>query len=66
MIKKIKCAVLNGPSDYRSVSDREVFVKFDESENPIEIIGCPKYDSHKKFCNQRNSSCLLSEGWKKL
>ena len=50
-IEKIVCPVLNKP--FKPVSVVEVFVKFDQEENPVSII-CPYYTG-KGTCGADNS-----------
>ena len=55
-IEKIVCPVLNKPftsSMSESKSNAEVFVKFDQEENPVSII-CPYYTG-KGTCGADNS-----------
>ena len=41
----------------------EVFVRFDEEENPVGVM-CGKYDDGKKRCEITQQACIY-RGWKK-
>lgn len=74
-IKIIKCPILNACKDYKLHSDQsvlEVALAFEEVHNSTDLsaakpiaIMCNEYDSNKRKCSIKKSSCTYSS-WKEL
>lgn len=67
MIKAVKCPKLNlSYAGGFSAPTLEVLVKFNAKEEPVGIMGCPKYDSENKVCKIKKVECLYSKRWEEF